>query len=174
MINYWRGLYFRVSHVSRIYAKIKSSRIKGTVLVHNVQRILMSYILNFYLDEKLRCNGCNCSLQITPSQDRSHKRSSQKPGQLTSLSVCRCAEGMWPKGKNRNIVTMYYDHDAYLLNQDVEQYVALMCSIIYFLKISYFLLLLFMPPDRMIRGILFLSCLIVCLFVCLFVCLLST
>ena len=32
----------------------------------------------------------------------------------------------------------------------------------------------FMPPDRMIRGILFLSCLFVCLSVCLFVCLLST
>ena len=29
MINYWRGLYFSVSYVSRIYAKIKSSRIKG-------------------------------------------------------------------------------------------------------------------------------------------------
>ena len=29
----------------------------------------------------------------------------------------------------------------------------------------------FMPPDRMIGGILFLSCLSVCLFVCLFVCL---
>ena len=35
---------------------------------------------------------------------------------------------------------------------------------------------LFMPPDRMIGGILFLSCLFVCLClsVCLFVCLLST
>ena len=33
---------------------------------------------------------------------------------------------------------------------------------------------IFMPPDRMIGGILFLSCLSVCLFVCLFVCLLST
>ena len=31
-----------------------------------------------------------------------------------------------------------------------------------------------MTPDRMIRGILFLSCLFVCLFVCLSVCLLST
>ena len=35
---------------------------------------------------------------------------------------------------------------------------------------------IFMPPDRMILGILFLSCLsaCLCLFVCLFVCLLST
>ena len=31
MINYWRGLYFRVSMVSRIYPKIKSSRIKGVL-----------------------------------------------------------------------------------------------------------------------------------------------
>ena len=35
-------------------------------------------------------------------------------------------------------------------------------------------LLFFMPPDRMIGGILFLSCLFVCLSVCLLVCLLST
>ena len=42
-----------------------------------------------------------------------------------------------------------------------------------FIKISFqfFWPSLFMPPDRMIGGILFLSCLSVCLFVCLFVCL---
>ena len=41
----------------------------------------------------------------------------------------------------------------------------------YFPSIFVGVMPLFMPPDRMIGGILFLSCLSVCLFVCLFVCL---
>ena len=36
--------------------------------------------------------------------------------------------------------------------------------------IALYFLCIFMPPDRMIGGILFLSCLSVCLFVCLSVC----
>ena len=38
-------------------------------------------------------------------------------------------------------------------------------------KCSVIRMVIFMPPDRMIGGILFLSALSVCLFVCLFVCL---
>ena len=36
--NYWRGLYFRVSMLSRIYAKIKSSWIKNVLQYKNTHR----------------------------------------------------------------------------------------------------------------------------------------
>ena len=51
--NYWRGLYFRVSMLSRIYAKIKSSRIKSVLqyswLINKIFAKLVYYYNPAYL-----------------------------------------------------------------------------------------------------------------------------
>ena len=61
--NYWRGLYFRVYMLSRIYAKIKSSRIKSvfeypSVHLLTVRRIdvnpVSTFIIAFFLTSHLK------------------------------------------------------------------------------------------------------------------------
>ena len=65
--NYWRGLYFRVSILSRIYAKIKSSRIIS-VLQYNflLFQILTNWTMDNVQDRKLVYMPAICNRLSSP------------------------------------------------------------------------------------------------------------
>ena len=95
--KYWRGVYFRVSMTSRIYLKIKSSRIKG----------VLQYILcrNRYLHAQCKhilltgeCKSRFTSRKVPycvkyhPEEDKQHlfvAGTSDKKIVCVSLSLCR-------------------------------------------------------------------------------------
>ena len=63
--NYWRGLYFRVPMISRIHAKIKSSRIKVSYSIRDTNQFSALNIIEYKEMQNLPIN--TSSLQDHPS-----------------------------------------------------------------------------------------------------------
>ena len=61
--NYWRGLFFRFSMLSRIYAKIKSSRIKS-VLQYTVFRFFLLHALTYWAEILHMTFFCRTTYQV--------------------------------------------------------------------------------------------------------------